>query len=104
MEVGKIMDKRKEYIENLKVQLDKLDSGLDELEALSKKISADLRDTYEVQLRNFRQRRDELRERLGEVQKTGQETWQNIRNEIEVTRAALDAGIEEFRSQYRQGN
>lgn len=98
------MDKRKEYIESLKVQLDKVDSRLDELEARGKKISADLRETYEVQLRNFRQRRDELRERLAEVQKTGQETWQNIRKEIEVTRAALEAGIEEFRSQYRQGD
>jgi vacuolar-type H+-ATPase subunit I/STV1 len=83
--------------------LDKVDARLDELEARGQKISADLQSNYETQLQNFRQRRDELRERLAEVQKTGQETWMNIRREIEVARAALEAGIEEFRSQYREG-
>lgn len=93
---------RKQTIENLKRQLDKLNEDLDVLEARADQVRAEVKVSYTEQLAKLRAQRDQLSQRIGQIEQEGQELLSKLSGEFEVARSALEAGIREFRKQYKQ--
>ena len=79
------MDKREEYIEKLKKQLDAWNAEVASWEAKTRQAQHSARAEYEKQLAEFRARRDQAMEQMRRVQGASADAW------IDLARGADDA-------------
>ena len=79
------MDKRDEYVEKLKKQLDQWNAEVSKWEAKAAQAQAGARAEYEKQLQAFRQQRDQALEHMRRVQAASGDAW------VDLMRGADDA-------------
>jgi uncharacterized coiled-coil DUF342 family protein len=81
--------------------LSELDAQIQLLQAKAGKQAADARIEYGNELEALRRRRDELGDRLRELQQTGGDAWKDLLNGLESAMASmrdsLKSAIERFR-------
>ena len=79
------MNKRDEYVDKLKAQLDQWNAEVTTWEAKAKGAQADMRIEYEMHLETFRRQRDHALEQMRRVQGASGDAW------IDLMRGADDA-------------
>ena len=79
------MNKRDQYLDKLKLQLDVWNAEVTKWEAKTRGAQADMRAEYEKQLETFRRQRDQGLEQLRKVQGATGDAW------IELVRGTDDA-------------
>jgi len=79
------MNKREQYIEKLKLQLDEWNAEVAKWEAKTRGAQADMRIEYEKQLETFRRQRDRGLEQMQKVQAATGDAW------IDLVRGADEA-------------
>lgn len=94
------MSETDKYTENLKAQIDQWNNELKKLENEANKVSADMRQNYEQQIKELRTRRDEAQEKMRELQKSSDEASDDIRRSIENSLNAMKEGIENAWSRF----
>lgn len=72
------MTTRKEYIEGLKVQLDKWNEEIAKWEAKARVTKTDMRIEYEMQLEALRKQREQATEKLQVLQASAGEAWKDM--------------------------
>ena len=72
------MNKREQYIEKLKAQLDEWNAEVAKWEAKSRRAQADMRLEYEKQLDAFRRQRDHALEQMHKVQAATGDAWTDL--------------------------
>lgn len=79
------MNKRDQYLEKLKAQLDEWNAEVAKWEAKTRNAQADMRIEYEKQLETFRRQRDQALEQMHKVQAATGDAW------IDLVRGADEA-------------
>ena len=79
------MNKRDQYVEKLKAQLDEWNAEAAKWEAKTRSTQADMRIEYEKQLETFRRQRDHALEQMHKVQAATGDAW------IDLVRGADEA-------------
>jgi len=79
------MDKRDQYVEKLKAQLDEWNAEFAKWEAKSRSAQAEMRIEYEKQLETFRRQRNQALEQMHKVQAATGDAW------IDLVRGADEA-------------
>ena len=79
------MNKRDDYVEKLKKQLDQWNAEVSKWEAKAAQAQAGARAEYEKQLQAFRQQRDQALEHMRRVQAASGDAW------VDLMRGADDA-------------
>ena len=72
------MNKRDEYVNKLKVQLDEWNAEVAKWEAKAKTAQASARGEYEKQLEAFRRQRDQAQQHLRQVQSAAGDAWVDL--------------------------
>ena len=72
------MNKREQYIDKLKAQLDEWNAEVAKWEAKSRSAQADMRIEYEKQLDAFRHQRDQALEQMRKVQAATGDAWTDL--------------------------
>ncbi|MBY5986760.1 hypothetical protein [Roseovarius atlanticus] len=67
------------YTKKLEAQMKEWQANIDKLRAQAEKAQADSQIEYERQLKDLRSRRDELHEKLSELQKNQSAAWNDIK-------------------------
>jgi chromosome segregation ATPase len=96
------MSDRDAYVQKLKAQIDAWNAELDKLQAEANKASADARISYEENLRQLRQERDEAMEKMAELQKATDSAWDDVREGVENAFEAMKSSMEKAWSRFRQ--
>ena len=73
------MSLKDEYVEKLKAQLDEWSADIDVLEARVRQADAELHIKYDEQVVALKQKRDEAKLKLAEIQASAGEAWQELR-------------------------
>lgn len=94
------MSQRDEYVEKMKEQLDEMNEMIDRWQAKAKDAEGEVREKYEAQAAAFRERSDGARARMKEIRDSGDDSWQNLREEIQHIRDALTSSYNYFKSQF----
>lgn len=94
------MTTRHEYIEKLKDNLDKWDADIDELEALTQKVKADLEFELEDQITLLKVKRDIAQLKLSEMMDASEEAWEDFKTGAEEAWADLRNAMEKARSHF----
>lgn len=96
------MSKREEYIEKLKAKLDSWNTELDRLENKIKELDIDKKFKYQDRIQELRNRREEVKQKIKEIQEASGDAWQDFRKGAEKAWQAFREGIENARAQFHK--
>lgn len=94
------MDKRDQYVEKLKAQLDTWNAEAAKWEAKSRSAQADMRGEYEKQLDAFRQQRDRSLEQMRKIQAATGDAWTDLARGADDAWAKMREAFEKARSHF----
>ena len=75
------MSTRDEYIEKVKAQLDEWNSTIDKLEAKTQKEKAEVKLKYENRIKELKEKRSALQEKLKSVSEATDDAWETLKHE-----------------------
>lgn len=93
------MSKRDAYIAKMKLQLDELNSKMNDLEARAQEAKADVRDKYREEMQKLRHQSKLAVAKLDEIKAAGESTWEAMVAEMEKIRDAFTHSFHYFKSQ-----
>jgi phosphoenolpyruvate synthase/pyruvate phosphate dikinase len=67
------------YVEKLKARLDEWNADLDKLHAKAREATADQKLQFEKQMESVRARKDEVKQKLSEIQSAGENAWEQVK-------------------------
>ncbi len=95
------MNTRKEYVEQLKVNLDRWNSDIARWEAKARLTKTDLTIEYEMQLEALRQHREEATKKLKEIQASSGEAWNDLRVGADAAWASISAAFDKASTHFK---
>lgn len=96
------MNKRDEYVEKLKKQLDQWNSEVAKWESKAKQAQSGVRAEYEKQLQAYRQHRDQALEHMHRVQSASGEAWVDLMRGADDAWAKMREAFEKARSHFQK--
>lgn len=93
------MSKRDQYVAKMKSQLDDMNEQLDKLEAKSKGAKEELRAKYKQEMADLRAKSDVAIAKLDEIKHAGEDSWDDLVNEMEKIGNAFKHSYSYFKSQ-----
>ena len=96
------MNKRDEYLEKLKAQLDQWNAEVAKWEAKAREAQADMRIEYEKQLEAFRSQRDRALEQMRRIQAASGEAWLDLVRGADDAWAKMREAFEKAASHFRR--
>lgn len=92
---------RKELIDNLSAQLEQLDAKIDELESNAEKAEAGAQQEHDKQIKNLRNKMTLAQEKMKEMNESGDEGWNELREGVEKAMDKVDSALQSARSQFQ---
>jgi uncharacterized coiled-coil DUF342 family protein len=100
-------EKRDAYVQKLKAQLDEWNADINKLEAKSDQAEAGAKIEYHKQIADLRARLKEVGNKIGELQQTGEEPWEDLKqgleNSWEILKESFTKAKSEFERGYKEG-
>ena len=96
------MDKREEYVEKLKRQLDLWNAEVSKWEIKAQQATAGMRGEYEKQLLAFRQQRDQAMEQMRRVQSASGDAWKDLMRGTEDAWSKMREALDKARSHFQK--
>lgn len=96
------MSKRDEYLEKLKLKLESWNIELDKLENKIKELDIDKKFKYQDRIQDLRKRREEVKQKIKEIQEASGDAWKDFRKGAEKAWQAFREGIENARDQFHK--
>ncbi len=95
-------EKREEYVEKIKGQLDEWNAAIDKLEKRAGELKAEGRERYEARVKALRAKQQELIGKLKDLQAAGGSAWDAIKASVEAGRAEFKRAYEEAESETKE--
>lgn len=98
------MRDRDEWVDRAKAKLDEWNEELDELEAKARVTQAEQKARYQRLLANLREYRDRLRNRISEIEESGDTAWDDLKEGAERGWNALQKGFQAAAEEFQKGS
>ncbi|HQU98454.1 MAG TPA: hypothetical protein PLV19_07665 [Nitrosomonas sp.] len=95
------MSDRDEYIKKIQSKLDEWDSDIDELKDKLAAASADAKIAIDDKLKQLSKQRDEISDKLEELEDAGEDVWEDIRDNIESGWKRVTAEFEDLVKRFK---
>jgi phage tail tape-measure protein len=96
------MSDRQDLIEKAKKQLDEFNLQLDEVEGKMKDLSGEAKKIYDEQAVELRKLLKDAQKNIEKAKNTSEETWEEIKGHLDLTRKALKNSFNYFLSHYKK--
>ncbi|MFZ6748159.1 hypothetical protein [Undibacterium sp. Ren11W] len=93
------MSIRAAYIEKMKLQLDELNTTMDELQSKAGTTKIELQEKYLKEMASLREQSQGALDRLDELKTSGEDSWKSMVMETEKVRDAFVKSFHYFKSQ-----
>ncbi|MDP1999510.1 MAG: hypothetical protein Q8K22_07935 [Rhodoferax sp.] len=93
------MTTREAYIAKMKLQLDELDTKMNQLEAKASEAKADALEKYKLEMTKLREQSTVAKARLNDLKAAGEDKWDAVVAEMEKVRDAFSHSFNYFKSQ-----
>ena len=77
------MENRKEYIDRMAARLKEWDTELQKLEAKAELAKADVKASYNQQIKELRLKKGEAQQKLKKIQDAGEDAWEELKEGAE---------------------
>jgi len=95
------MDKKDAYREKLDAQLKEWKTKIDQLESKLSSLSSDAKNELIKEIEDLRKRKTVVREKWNELQKTGGEAWDKLKDGAEKASVELKEKLEKVISRFK---
>lgn len=95
------MNSRDEYVRKMQAKLEVWNADLDRLTAKANEVSADIRSEYGEQIEALKAKQAAARQKIEEVQKTGESAWQDLKSGVELAWDAIEEAIDSAKSRFK---
>ena len=95
------MTTRDAYVKKLKEQLDRWNQELSKLEAKAKQPLVGMKDAYDKQLKDLRERRGAMQQHMAEIQKAGDQAWDSLREGADKAWKAMEESFKKAWSVFK---
>lgn len=95
------MNKRDDFIERMKANLEAWNAEIDILAAKAREVGDEARVKYHDDIERLKQRRDETRELLEELQQTSEAAWGTLRQGLEESWERLRKAFADASSHFK---
>ena len=89
------------YVKKLKEQLDRWNADISKLEAKAKQPLASVRETYDKQIGELRERRNALQRQMAEIQKAGEHAWDHLQEGADTAWKAMEESFKKAWSDFK---
>ena len=94
-------EKRDEYVEKLKDQIDKWNADIDQLQAKADKMGAEAKVKAQKHIEDLKAKRLQLEEKLKPIQKAGGEAWEDLKSGANQALKALGEAVNAAKSRFK---
>ncbi|HTC21856.1 MAG TPA: hypothetical protein VK859_13455 [bacterium] len=94
-------EQRDAYVEKFKVKLDEWNSEIDELQAKANGAHQEVLVSLNKQIAVLKEKRDDLKGRMEELRKRGDDAWEDLREGIGTAWKALGDSIDDAKSRFK---
>ncbi|MDR3579831.1 MAG: hypothetical protein P4L44_07715 [Oryzomonas sp.] len=95
------MDRKEDYLERLEAQLKEWKVKIDRLEAGTSLVSAEVKAELMKEIEDLRRKKMVVKERLNELEKTGGELWDTLKEGVEKAAAELKHALHKAASRFK---
>ena len=95
------MSKRDEYVRKLQEKLGKWNAEIDALAARAAEAKAGARSEYMEQIEALKAKQAVAREKIEELQQSGESAWEDLKSGVELAWTALGEAIDSARSRFK---
>jgi hypothetical protein len=95
------MTDKDEFTEKLKSQIDEWSVEIKKMEARAQKVQADAKVQYEENLKKMREQRDQVQDKLMELQQASDTAWDDMRKGAEAMWAAAEESFTKAWSRFK---
>jgi DNA-binding transcriptional MerR regulator len=95
------MTARDVYVKKLKEQLDRWNADISKLEAKAKQPLAGMKEAYDKQLKELRERRNLLQHQMADMQKASDQAWDQLRVGADKAWKAMEESLKKAWSVFK---
>ena len=96
------MDEKQDFKQQVRKQLDELSKQIDVMETKMVEISGEAKKVYNEQSADLKKLANEARGKLEEAMEGSEESWEQVKGHVDLTRRALKNSFNYFLSHYRK--
>ena len=96
------MTKRDEFVEKMKRRLDEWNAEINRLDEKVHEVKADLKEKYESQIEELRQKGDEIEKKLEKSRAAGEDALEKLKSDADRTWTALKDSVNTFKSHFEK--
>ena len=95
------MSTRDEYIRKMQAKLEEWNADIDTLTAKASDVAADARSEYNEQIGILRAKQAAVRQKIEEMQKSGEGAWEDLKAGIELAWTAIGEAVDSAKSRFK---
>lgn len=95
------MSSRDEYVRKMQAKLEEWNADIDRLTAKADEVSAELRSEYAEQIAALQAKQAAAREKIEEMQKSGESAWQDLKAGADLAWTAIGEAIDSAKSRFK---
>lgn len=95
------MSTREEYIRRMQEKLEEWNVDIDNLSAKASEVSADVRSEYNEQIAALKVKQAAARQKIDEMQKSGESAWKDLKAGIELAWSAIGEAVDSAKSRFK---
>ena len=95
------MSTREEYIRRMREKLEEWNVDIDNLSAKASEVSADVRSEYNEQIAALKVKQAAARQKIDEMQKSGESAWKDLKAGIELAWSAIGEAVDSAKSRFK---
>ncbi|WP_035271615.1 sll1863 family stress response protein [Desulfonatronum thiodismutans] len=96
-------EKRDAYVQRLKAKVDEWNADIDKLTAKADQAEADAKIKCQQKLEELRSKRQELEEKIVDLQSAGESTWEELRQGVESSWGVWKASFARAKTAFEKG-
>jgi uncharacterized coiled-coil DUF342 family protein len=95
------MSTREEYIRKMQAKLEEWNADIDVLASKASDVSADVRNEYNEQIASLKSKQAVARQKIEEMQKSGESAWKDLKTGIELAWSAIGEAVDSAKSRFK---
>ena len=95
------MSTRDEYIRKMQAKLEEWNADIDTLTAKASDVAADARSEYNEQIALLKAKQTAARQKIEEMQKSGEGAWEDLKAGIELAWTAIGEAVDSAKSRFK---